>query len=196
MPFPVLGPSLPPRGNRFSRSLARWILRRAGWDFEGEVPDVPKLVLIGAPHTSNWDFAVSMLTMFGLGLEVHFVGKHTLFYPPAGWLMRWLGGTPVRRNAREGVVSQLVEKFAHHEQYILGFSPEGTRRRVETWKTGFYHVAAGAEVPILPVFFDYGGKRVGVGQPLYPSGDMDADMTALRAFYAPFEGKKPELYAG
>lgn len=195
MAFPTLAPPLPTRGNRFSRGVARWLLRRAGWDFEGTVPEVPRLVLIGAPHTSNWDFVVGMLTVFAIGLDVHFVGKHTLFRPPMGWLMRWLGGTPVNRSTSQGVVGQLIDTFEANEHYVLGISPEGTRRRVETWKTGFYHLALGAGVPILPAFFDYRRKRIGVGSLLHPSGDIDADIATLRAFYTPFEGKRPELYA-
>ncbi len=192
MPLPALGDALPKRGNRLSRGLGKAVLRLLGWDFEGEIPNLPKMVVIGAPHTSNWDFLVGMATLLGLGFGVQWIGKHTLFRPPFGGVMRLLGGVPVNRETSKGLVAQVVEEFKQRERFALGVAPEGTRKRVEKWKTGFYFMAHGAGVPILPAFFDYPRKRVGVGPLLHHSGDLEADLATLRAFYAPFQGKNPE----
>ncbi len=192
MPLPALGEAVPKRGNRFSRGLGKAVLRLLGWDFEGEIPNLSKMVVIGAPHTSNWDFLVGMATLLGLGFDVQWIGKHTLFRPPFGGVMRLLGGVPVNRETSEGLVAQVAEAFKQRERFALGVTPEGTRKRVEKWKTGFYFIAHGAGVPILPAFFDYPRKRVGVGPLLHPSGDLEADLATLRAFYAPFQGKNPE----
>ena len=151
MALPELGDAIPQRGNRFSRWFWSAVFRMAGWDVEGEIPNLSKFVIIGAPHTSNWDFPVAMALVLAIGLDAHWIGKHTLFRWPFGGLMRRLGGVPVVRSERRGEVDQIVEQFKDHERMVFGLSPEGTRRRVERWKTGFYHIALGAGVPILPV---------------------------------------------
>ena len=194
MPFPTLGDAVPARGNRFSRGFWRAALRVAGWDFEGEIPNLSKFLVIAAPHTSNWDFPIAMSLVLALGLDAHWIGKHTLFRWPFGGLMRWLGGVPVVRSERRGVVDQVVETFEGHDRMVFGVAPEGTRKRVDRWKTGFYHIALGAGVPILPGYFDYPRKVVGFGPPLMPSGDVEADIKTLKAFYTPFKGKKPDQF--
>ncbi|MFQ5569966.1 MAG: lysophospholipid acyltransferase family protein [Rhodothermales bacterium] len=194
MPLPMLGEALPARGNRLSRGLGKTILRGLGWDFEGEIPNLSKMVVIAAPHTSNWDFVVAIATVLALGLQVHWIGKHTIFRPPFGWLMRWLGGTPVDRSKRHGLVAQVVALFVQHERFVFGVAPEGTRKRVDRWKTGFYHVAVGAQAPILPAYLDFPRKRVGVGPLVTPSGDLEADMQTIQTFYAQFTGKNPEQF--
>ena len=194
MPFPKLGDAVPTRGNRLSRGFWKTLLKMAGWEFEGTIPNLSRGVVIAAPHTSNWDFVVGMATLMALGLDVRWIGKHTLFKAPFGGFMRWLGGTPVDRTRRQGVVAQLVERFDEQERLLIGMSPEGTRQKVDRWKTGFYHLALGARVPILPAFFDYARKTVGVGPLFMPTGDLEADLAALRAFYTDKAGKKPEQF--
>lgn len=178
------GRHLPRRGNGLSRALGAAALGVAGWRIEGRVPDAPKLVLAVAPHTSNWDFLVGVAAMFALGVRVHWLGKHTLFRPPLGPLMRWLGGTPVDRSTARGAVEQVVAAFRAHDRFLLGLSPEGTRRKRDAWRTGFYHIARGAAVPVVPVALDYGRRAVTIFAPVPPTGDEAAD---LRRIQAPFQ---------
>ena len=190
----TLGNAIPRRGTRFSRGFWSAALRMAGWEVEGEIPNLPKFVIIGAPHTSNWDFPVAMSLVLALGLDAHWIGKHTLFRWPFGGLLRWFGGMPVVRSERRGMVAQVIDIFEGRERMIFGLSPEGTRKRVDQWKTGFYHIALGAGVPIVPGYFDYPRKVVGFGPLLMPSGDIEADIDTLKAFYAPYIGKNPSQY--
>lgn len=192
VPLPALGARVPRKRNPLTKALSRAALAAAGWRFEGTFPDLPKFVVAVAPHTSNWDFVVGVLGRRALGLEAHFLGKHTLFRPPLGWLMRWLGGTPVRRDVPGGVVRQVVEKFQTHDAFVLGLAPEGTRKRVATWRTGFYYIALDAGVPIVPVTFDYGRKRITAAPPVVPTGDIEADLGPMRAFFARATPLKPE----
>lgn len=182
-PIPPLGPALPTRGNAVSRALGRALLRGLGWRIEGALPDVPKFVGIVAPHTSNWDFVVGYAAVLALGLRVSYIGKDALFKPPLGWLMRYLGGIPVVREQRQGLVGQMVDAFAAREQLVLGIAPEGTRKAVAQWKTGFYHIALGAGVPIVPVGLDGPHKTLRLGPPLTPTGDLHTDLPRLQAFF-------------
>jgi 1-acyl-sn-glycerol-3-phosphate acyltransferase len=188
--IPALPASLPRRGNAFSRALGRGVFALAGWRIEGELPDRPKLVAIVAPHTSNWDFVVGIAAVYALGLRVRFLGKHTLFRPPLGWLMRWLGGTPVVRETPQGAVSAAVEMMAGEARAVLGLAPAGTRTRGAPWRSGFYHIAVAAGAPILPVAFDYGRRAIRLFPPLEPSGDFSADLAALQALYDGVRGRK------
>ena len=193
MLFPTLREANPTKGNRFSRGLGKAVLKIMRWDLEGEIPNLPKFVLIGAPHTSNWDFVLAIASLMAIGIDARWLGKDTLFRPPFGSLMRLLGGFPVDRSARHGLVAQTIDAFAQRDRFVVAVAPEGTRKRVERWKTGFYHVAQGAGVPIVPAYFDYARKVLGFGPPFELSGDLEADMKHIRTFYASFEGKKPEL---
>ena len=194
MSFPTLGEAVPARGNRLSRGLGKAVLKIMRWDLEGELPNLPKFLIIGAPHTSNWDFVLAIAALLALGLEARWLGKDTIFRPPFGRLMRWLGGIPVDRKARHGVVAQTIDAFAQRDRFVVGVAPEGTRKRVEHWKTGFYHVAQGAGVPIVPAYFDYPRKVLGFGPLFEPTGNLEADLEILKAFYAPFAGKKPDQF--
>lgn len=182
--FPRLPPSLPRRGNRLTKALGRALLALAGWRVEGELPDRPKLVAIVAPHTSNWDFVVGILVVFALGLRVRFLGKHTLFRPPLGWLMRWLGGTPVVRDTPQGAVNDAADMIAREARVLLGIAPEGTRTRGKPWRSGFYNIALAARVPILPAAFDYPGKALRLLPLFEPTGDYPADLARLQSLYA------------
>jgi 1-acyl-sn-glycerol-3-phosphate acyltransferase len=191
--FPVASGSLPRRGNWFSFTVCRLALSWTGWRFEGGLPyDLSKAVIIVAPHTSNWDFMVGVAVMWTLGIRVSFLGKHTLFHGPLGWLMRWLGGIAVDRSASSGVVEQTVDRFRSADEMLLGMSPEGTRSQVSQWKTGFYHIAAGAEVPIIPVALDYSRHLILIGEPEMPTGEIDRDIAHLESFYAGVAGKRGE----
>lgn len=187
-----LPPALPRRGNALSQRLGSAALHALGWRLEGALPDVPKLVAIVAPHTSNWDFAVGVAALFTLGVDVRFLGKHTLFRWPLGPLMRWLDGVPVERSASHDVVEQTVAEIARCDRMVLALAPEGTRRKVERWRTGFYYIALGAHVPIVPIAFDWGTKTIRIGAPFGPTGDLDADIAALSSFYAGVTGRRPE----
>ena len=181
-------PSLPRRGNGLSRLLGRSLLRAARWRIEGELPDRPKLVLIAAPHTSNWDFVLGIAAAFALGLRVRFLGKHTLFYPPLGWLMRWLGGAPVVRESPQGAVAQAVTVIESERAVVLGLAPAGTRRRGAPWRSGFYHIARAARAPILPVAFDGGRRAIRLFAPFQTSGNYEADLPRLMALYDGIRG--------
>ena len=187
-PIPVLPPSLPRRGNGFTRWLGRTALALVGWRIEGELPDRPKLVAIVAPHTSNWDFVLGICAVFALGLSVRFLGKHTLFYPPLGWLMRWFGGTPVVRETPQGAVAQAVAMIEGERSVVLGIAPAGTRTRDTPWRSGFYHIAHTSRVPILPAAFDGGARAIRLFPTFETSGDFEADLPRLMARYEGIRG--------
>jgi 1-acyl-sn-glycerol-3-phosphate acyltransferase len=184
----------PRRGNTFTRGLGRALLALAGWRIEGVMPVLSKFVLIVAPHTSNWDFFIGLLGMLATGLRANWLGKHTIFRFPLAPLLRWLGGESVDRSAPHGVVEAAIAHFRQRPQWVLGLSPEGTRRRVTAWKTGFLRIALGAGVPIVPVWFDYRRRVVGIGAPVWPSGDEPADIARLRALFTKSMARHPALY--
>ena len=182
----------PPEANLFISWLARFIFRIAGWQVTGEIPNVPKMLMIGAPHTSNWDGAVFYLFSLSVRAHIYFLGKHTLFKPPFGGLMRWAGGVPVNRTTTVNAVDQVVEAFNAHERMALIIAPEGTRSLTDHWKTGFYYIALKAKVPIVMVYDDYSRRRCGVGPHFMPSGDIHADFKLIQDFYADKVGRHPE----
>ncbi|MGE0102204.1 MAG: lysophospholipid acyltransferase family protein [Blastocatellales bacterium] len=170
------------------RALSLLISRLAGWEIVGPLPEARKYVLIAAPHTSNWDFPVMLMAAFGLRVKAYWIGKNSLFKAPHGRFFRWLGGIPVDRSGSQNMVSQTTEIFSQRDELLLAIAPEGTRSKVSAWKTGFYYIALGAGVPIVFGFIDYGRKRTGIGPSLMPTGDIDADMKIIRAFYADIRG--------
>jgi 1-acyl-sn-glycerol-3-phosphate acyltransferase len=184
-------PQVPRRGSAACRLLGRVVLKAMGWDVEGQVPDLPKFVIAVAPHTSNWDFIVGVAAMFALDLRLAFIGKHTLFAGPIGPLMRWLGGIPVDRSAAHGVVAQSVAGFTKAGSRILVIAPEGTRRKVDRFKSGFLHIAKGAGVPVVLAALDYGTKRVRLGPVVEPGADIEADRVRIEAYFAPIRGRRP-----
>ena len=145
--------------------------------------------MIVAPHSSWWDGVWGLLLKVALGVDIAFMGKRELFRGPLGWLLRRLGGIPIERSATHGVVEQMVDRFQASPRLWLGIAPEGTRRTVVKWRSGFWHIARAAGVPILPVYFDYPSKTIGIGALFRPGGDMDADLAALKAFYRPYRGR-------
>lgn len=191
---PALGEKVPRRGNSATRFLGRLVLRWLGWRIEGDVPDVPRCVAIVAPHTSNWDFVIGIAALLALGLRGRWLGKHSVFRPSLRGLLLWGGGIPVDRGNPEGVVEQAVASLREVEPFFLALAPEGTRKRVDRWKTGFYRIAHGAGVPIWPVSLDY-RTRVFRLHPLFlPTGDFEADVRCLRRLYTPAMACHPENY--
>jgi 1-acyl-sn-glycerol-3-phosphate acyltransferase len=160
----------------------------------GQLPDEPRFVLIVAPHTSNWDFIIGVLSMFATGIRLSWLGKHTIFRFPVTGILRWLGGEPVDRGAHQGHVDIAVQRFRTRPQWVLGLAPEGTRRLVREWKLGFYHIAVGAGVPILTVAFDFSRRVTDLGTLYHPTGDSDADLKAIRARYHKGMARHPEAF--
>ena len=189
--MPRTGPLPPRRGNSFTRWLGRTTLAAMGWRLHGQLPDQPRLVVVAAPHTSNWDFVLAMAAAFALGVEIRWLGKHSLFRPPVGAVMRWLGGIAVDREVRSGVVAQSAAALRAQERMLLCVAPEGTRSKVRQWKSGFYHIAREAGVPICLCYLDYPRRILGLGPVLVPGDDAEADLAAIRAFYQPFRGRRP-----
>lgn len=179
--LPDLGPEIPRSGGPASRALGRAVLALVGWHVEGGMPNLPRFVVIVAPHTSNWDFVIGMGAKLALGIEAKWVGKHSIFVWPFSALLRRLGGMPVDRSVANDIVQFLVAEFARRPRMVFALAPEGTRRPVERWKTGFYHIAAGAGVPIVPVALDWSTRAVRIMPPFSPTGAADADIASLRA---------------
>jgi len=177
------------------RTLLRWfsliMLRLLGWRLVGDFPRDKKYVLIGAPHTSNWDFPFTLMFCFAGGAKLYWMGKHTLFSGPAGPLMRWLGGISVDRRQKNSLVEQMIEVYQRSDSLVVAVPPEGTRSRVSEWKTGFYHIACGAQVPIALGYLDFSRKQGGVMGLFQPTGDISHDMPLIRARYRDVRGKCP-----
>jgi len=187
--------ALPRRGNRVSRAIARSVLSVLGWRIEGALPNIARMVLATAPHTSNWDFVVGIATAWALGVRVSWVGKRELFRPPFHVFFHWLGGIPVDRSASTGFVEQTVAALRGRERFMLALAPEGTRRAVTKWRTGFYYIAVGAQVPIVLVTFDRARRLIHLGPAVSPSGDLPADLARMRSLYDGILGTQGGLHA-
>ena len=172
--------------------ISHLILKIAGWRVEGSLPHSTMFVIIAAPHTSNWDFPFMLLVSFAMEMKVNWMGKDAIFRKPFRGLFKWLGGIPIDRSSSNNVVKQSIETLIRNDNLALVVPPSGTRQRVTRWKTGFYHIANGAKVPIALGFLDYQRKVGGIGPHLLPQGDLAADMEIIRAFYARVTGKYPE----
>lgn len=178
----------------FFRLIFRFTSWLMGWKVVGEKPQEKKCMLIAAPHTSNWDFPTMMVVAFVLGLDVHWMGKHTLFPKgPLGTIMRWFGGLAIDRTKRHNTVDQMVEQYRQRDELLVLITPEGTRSKVENWKAGFYHIAVGAGVPIYLGFVDTLTKQTGLGPVFHPTGNYEEDLKTIMAFYADKRGFKPNL---
>jgi len=178
------------------RVLLRWFsilwLKLIGWKREGELPDTKKFVMIAAPHTTNWDMPITIMVAFAFRLKIYWLGKKSLFKFPFKTIMRWMGGIPVDRSKNNNMVDAAIQLFNESKQMVLAVPPEGTRQKVRYWKTGFYHMALGAKVPIVTGFLDYKRKAGGVGPTIYPTGDLEKDMDLLKKFYSGVTGKYPD----
>jgi len=179
------------------RHLFRWmslvILHMTGWKTGGKTPQSKKYVLVAAHHTSNWDLLYTILTAFSLNINLYWLGKDTLFKKPlAGPLMRWLGGIPVDRKKSTNVVDQIVQKFNQNKELVITISPAGTRSKIKKWRSGFYHIAKNAGIPIVLGYVDYSRKIGGVGPEVYLTGNYDQDMEKIKSFYKDKKGKHSE----
>lgn len=172
--------------------VARLLLRLGGWTVVGSVPDVHKAVIIGAPHTSNWDGFWALVYTVAVGLDIKFFIKESMFWFPMSVLLKGMGAIPLNRGKAGGAVQQAVDLLDSSERFFFGLAPEGTRSRTAGWKSGFYRIAEDAGVPIFLGFFDYGSKRLGIGPMLTLTGDQEADMNIIRSFYESVEGRRPE----
>lgn len=172
--------------------FARTVLKMFGWRIEGSRPDIDRYVLIAAPHTSNWDFIWLIAMAMALDMKVSWLGKHTLFRGLAGYLMRKLGGIPVIRDSGGGYVQRVAERFDNATELVLVIPAEGTRRRVENWRSGFYHIARSADVPVVLSFLDFKRRCGGIGPCIVLSGTPGVDMDKIRDFYAGITGKHPQ----
>ena len=180
----------------FVRWFSIFILRVAGWRTEGQLPTIPKFVLVGAPHTSNWDLPYTLFIIFVFRGKIYWMGKEDIFRWPLNGFFKWLGGIPIDRSKSKDVVFQSIQQFYENEKLILTIAPAGTRKKVKKWKSGFYHIAKGANVPIVLGFLDYRRKVGGLGPVIYPTGNFESDMKAIRAFYSGVTGKHPDKSTG
>lgn len=176
------------------KAIGRFGLWLLGWAAAPEVPKERKYVIIAAPHTSNWDFPVMLFISFVLGLRVYWMGKHTLFSWPQGMLFRRLGGVSVDRRSHHNLVDQVAAEIAKRDDMILLVPPEGTRKKTEFWKSGFYYIARTAGVPIVLGYLDFGRKVGGLGEVFWPTGDPDADIAHIAKFYHAGMARHPERF--
>ena len=174
------------------KKISQFILSALGWQLDAQLPAEKKYVIIGAFHTSNWDFPLSILGLWAMGLKASWVGKHTLFRGPPGPIFKLLGGIPVDRTLHTGFIQRIAELYETREQMTLTIAAEGTRSRTEHWKTGFYFIALEAKVPVALAYIDYSTKSLGVGATLHPSGDIRNDFEIIRDFYKDKKGLRPE----
>ncbi|MDP1998988.1 MAG: lysophospholipid acyltransferase family protein [Rhodoferax sp.] len=182
--------------NTVLRAFSLAFLKLAGWKVQGSLPaGAEKSVLIAAPHTSNWDLPYTLMVAFSLRLTPYWMGKEQIFKPPFRGLMMWLGGLPVDRSKSSNLVAASIDaiKIANGPLQLI-VPPEGTRGKTRFWKTGFYYIAVGAQVPIVMAYMDYEKKVSGLGPVFQPTGDIDADMAAIKSFYAPFKGKNADQF--
>ncbi|MDZ4813113.1 MAG: 1-acyl-sn-glycerol-3-phosphate acyltransferase [Pseudomonadota bacterium] len=190
VPFANALPAVAPHTNHpVIRAMARGVLRLFGWKLLGTFPNVPRVLIIAAPHSSAWDAIWGLLIKVAIGLDIEFMAKKEIFFFPLGLVLRLLGGVPVDRHAANGVVGATVQALRSKPVCWVVLAPEGTRRRVERWRTGFWHIARQADVPVCCLYLHYPEKTFGIGPVLEMSDDMHADIAKLRAYYEPFQGK-------
>jgi len=172
--------------------ISRLILKILGWELNLQLPPVKKYVLIVYPHTSNWDFILGMLAKWGLGMPLNWVAKDSMFWGPLRPLFIAMGGVPIVRHKSIGFIQKNIDLFNVREQFILGLMPEGTRSKTAGFKSGFYYIANGANVPIVLAYLDYKNKKIGVGEVIIPSGDIQGDFEKIKIFYKNMTGLIPQ----
>ena len=188
-----LGSLVPKRGNKIAPVIASAMLKAAGWRTVGEIPNISQAVVLALPHTSNIDGVYAIPSLFALDLKISIMGKHTLFKVPVfAQLLNWIGVIPIDRSDKGSVLQASIDKFKTGKPLFLGLAPEGTRQYTETWKSGFYYLAVGAGVPILPVAMDYKTKEIRFMSLVYPSGDIEADLPKIYAQYKGVIPRHPE----
>ncbi len=176
------------------KKFGRWALKAAGWKYVTTVPEPAKSVICVAPHTSNWDFILGKLYYWAEGRDASFLMKKSWFFFPVGNVLRRMGGVPVDRSRKMSVTRQVVNVFNSRERFHIAITPEGTRKRVNKWKMGFYHIAVQANVPIQLAYIDYGKKELGITGIFYPTGDEAADLKKIQSFYRGVTARFPEQF--
>ena len=176
------------------RAVSASILKGLGWKVKVSVPDFPKCVICVAPHTSNWDFFIGKLAYLSIGRYAGFMMKKEWFFPPLGALLKSMGGVPISREKHTDLVAQLVDEFNRRDRFSIAITPEATRRANADWKKGFYYIAQGANVPIVLAYIDYREKEVGLERVFTPTGDVDADMRAIKSYYKLFHARRLENF--
>lgn len=190
--LPFVGENLPRNKNRFLPIIGKLMLMIFRWGFINDVPNVKKCVIVIGPHTSNWDFVFGLSGLLATGIKASWMGKHSIFKLPFRRMLRWVGGIPIERSASSGVVDSMVNRFKTSEKFVLALAPEGTRSKVDQWKTGFYHIAMGAHVPIFMVSLDYKDKAIILGPLFDPTGNVEADIEKMQAVFSQVQAKKTD----
>lgn len=192
--FPVIPENVPQTRGGLTQWLGKKSLDLAGWQLNGSFPNESKLMVIVAPHTSNWDFMVGLAAKWALNLKVSFLGKDALFKGPLGWWMRKLGGIAIDRSAPHGVVGQMVDEFASREKLMLVIAPEGTRKKVKEWKKGFMFIAKDANIPVLPVEFDFKRKRIIFHPTCHIGEDVEGQLKDIKALFNAENARRPHCF--
>ncbi len=172
--------------------LSKIILKLIGWHVDATLPEEKKFVVIGAPHTTNWDLPIGLLSFWSISIHLTWVAKKQLFVGPLDYIFRAMGGIPVDRSVHTGFIEQIAHQFNSRDEMVFGITPEGTRSKTEYWKTGFYYIALEAGVPVCLAYVDFPSRTFGFGEMLYPSGDIKKDFEKIKLFYENKVGKKPE----
>jgi 1-acyl-sn-glycerol-3-phosphate acyltransferase len=189
-----VGKTVPRRRNVLLKGIGTAVLGLAGWRITGRIVDEPKFVLTGGPHTSNWDFIFALMSVWVLELDVHWIGKHTIFKWPFEGLFRYFGGIPVDRKNPGTLLRDVLQGFAGNDGFVLALSPEGTRSKVKRLKPGFHRIASKAGVPIVPAGVDFANKTLHFGEVIIPGDDFQADAARLRTFWEGFQPRFPEQF--
>ena len=192
--FIPIGRSFPRRRNRVLKNLARFVFWSFGWKVTGEIPDTPKMVIVGAPHTSHWDVIIGLLASFLLEMRVSWMGKHSIFVWPVARWFKHLGGIPVNRSSPGRVIQDVLNAFESNDQFVLGLSPEGTRKKVFKWKAGFHRIATKANVPIMAAGIDFKKRIVHMGPVFFPTENFIHDCELLKAHFSGYTPRKPANY--
>ena len=193
MELPALPPLMSRRGSAAGRLLGKLILQMLGWTVRGAFPDITKFLIVAAPHTSNWDAIIGLAAVLRLNLDIHFYVKDKAFRLPLGWILRKLGGIPVNRDAAHGLVGEAIRAFEERDTFVLGITPEGTRKKMDRWKTGFHHIGRGANVPVVLVALDYSRKTIGPIATIDLTEDVSHDLAVIAGHLEGIWGRNPEL---
>ena len=196
MDIPEPGPLTPQKSSRLSRATGRLLLSLLRWQIKGKVHNAPKFVMILAPHTSIWDFYVGLAGMLAVGLHSSWLVSSAYTWWPLGFFLRKLGGIPIYRDGSHNLVSDIVQSFNNNESMMVTLFPEGTRKKVGRWRTGFWYIAARAGVPVQLVSFDYKKRVTECGPVIMPSDHIEADMKRVQEFYRNVQAKHPEKFGG
>ncbi|WP_371377274.1 lysophospholipid acyltransferase family protein [Thalassotalea aquiviva] len=192
--LPIPPPNVPRTNNQFAAWFGRLLINTSGWSLSGNLPDKKKFIVAVAPHTSNWDFLVGVRIKFALNLNLHFLGKDSLFKGLLGSWLRYLGGIPIDRSAPNGVVGQIVDRFNKEDELVIVIAPEGTRSKVSKWKTGFLQIAKQAKVPVVMVKFDYAKKDVHFYPERYIEGEIEQELASVQSLFSPDCAKIPQNF--